>query len=70
MSFIEALTNSTIGLCVAVLLTLYALPFWGYEPSVVESFEITALFFVAGFIRNWTIRAVFHRYVNRGGQAK
>lgn len=66
MSFVEALINSLVGLSVAVLLTLYALPYWGYAPSIVESFEITALFFAAGFVRNWIIRVVFRR-IGQGG---
>ncbi|MGH1579059.1 DUF7220 family protein [Planktotalea sp.] len=62
MSFVEALINSLVGLCVAVLLTRFALPFWGYAPSIAESFEITALFFAAGFTRNWIICALFRRF--------
>ena len=62
MSAIEAFTNATVGLVVSWLLTLHALPFWGYTPGPAAAASITALYFVASFLRAWIVRAAFRRW--------
>ena len=59
MSALEALTNAAIGLAVSWLLTLYALPLWGYTPGPATAGAITAMYFVASFLRSWAIRVAF-----------
>ena len=62
MSALEALTNATVGLVVSWLLTLHALPLWGYTPGPAAAASITAMYFVASFLRAWALRLVFKRF--------
>lgn len=57
MSALEALTNACIGMVVSWSLTWAVL---GFTP--VQSVAITALFFVASFLRAWAIREAFRRW--------
>lgn len=57
MSALEALTNSAIGFAVSWMLTVYAL---GYSPA--SGLGVTAMFFVASFLRAWAIREAFRKW--------
>ena len=61
MSAIEALCNAIVGLAVSWLVTYYALPWWGLEPSPSAATGITLFYFTASFLRSWAIREVFRR---------
>ena len=63
-SFLEALTNSVLGLCVSWLVTFMLLPLWGYAPSAAESMGITAMYFFISLVRSWVIREAFKRVSN------
>lgn len=54
MDAIEAITNSTLGLIVSVLLTWLWL---GFTP--VQSIAITAVFFIASTVRSYGVRRFF-----------
>lgn len=54
MDAIEAITNSTLGLIVSVLLTWLWL---GFTP--VQSVAITAVFFIASTARSYGVRRFF-----------
>ena len=62
MSAVEAFTNAALGLVVSWLLTLHALPFWGYTPGPAAAASITSMYFVASFLRAWALREVFRRW--------
>ena len=62
MSAVEALANATAGLVVSWLLTLHALPFWGYTPGPAAAASITSMYFVASFLRAWALREAFRRF--------
>lgn len=53
---IESLVNAFVGLLVSFTLTISVL---GYTP--VQSAAVTAMFFVASFLRAWIVRAIFRR---------
>ena len=55
-SLIEAATNVTCGLVVSWAITVLVLPVWGFEPSLTEALEITAVYTVASLIRSYGVR--------------
>ena len=60
MSIIETVTSTFVGFVVSVVLTFYALPFWGFEPSWNDSFGITIVFTIASVLRGYFIRRAFN----------
>lgn len=64
MSIIETAANVTTGFITSLCITIYVMPFWGYEYSVQESFQITSTFMIISFIRLYIIRRIFSRISN------
>lgn len=62
MSAVEALTNAGIGLIVSWMLTMFALPIWGYAPGPGHAAGITGMYFLASFARAWALREIFRRW--------
>ena len=59
-SFAESLVNLGLGLLVSWLLTFWALPAWGLEPSVGQAAEISILFALASLARSYGLRRAFN----------
>lgn len=58
-SVIEAVASAASGFVVSWLLTWWALPFWGFQPTAGQSAGIVLMFFVASVLRGFVIREVF-----------
>ncbi|NIR52907.1 hypothetical protein GWO43_30270 [candidate division KSB1 bacterium] len=58
-SAVETMTSVLIGLLVSWLITFYALPLWGLEPSPAQSLSITAVYTAASFARQLFVRRLF-----------
>ena len=60
-SFVESLTQVTIGYLVALGIQLVVLPHYGCETSTLASAEITGIFTVASLIRGYLVRRAFSK---------
>ena len=59
LSAIETTLNISSGFCVAWLMTFYVLPMWGYQYSVGQAIEITALYTAVSWLRSYLWRRIF-----------
>jgi len=57
----EAATNVITGAGIAWVLTMWVLPLWGHAYAMHETFEITAVYASAAFIRSYCLRRCFDR---------
>lgn len=64
ISVIEAWTNATVGLAASWVVTLYALPLWGLEPTAGQAGGITAFYFGVSFLRALAIREAFRKWAS------
>lgn len=62
MDAAEAFTNAGVGLVVSWIITMYALPFWGYAPGAGQAAGITATYFLVSFARAWFLRWAFRTW--------
>jgi len=60
LSAIESLVDVGIGFVIAIVTTLYALPLFGFHPSLTQSFGITLIFTVISVIRKYIVRRLFN----------
>tara|TARA_R100000501_G_C2587887_1_gene88871 strand:+ start:324 stop:515 length:192 start_codon:yes stop_codon:yes gene_type:complete len=60
-STLYAFINVGIGCFVAILITHYILPHWGYQASLTNDITVTAIYTVAALIRNDIVYRIFHR---------
>lgn len=58
-SAIEVVSSTLVGLLVAMIANYFVLPFWGYHPSLVDSFNIGIVFVVISIIRGYIWRRAF-----------
>ena len=61
-SALEAVTNVTVGCLVAVGVNLLALPAFGYEVTIIDSFAIGWVFTVISMLRSYFLRRLFNRW--------
>ena len=61
MSFAEACTNIAIGYLISVATNFVVLPLFGYRTSILESFQIGAVFSAVSIVRSYTLRRIFNR---------
>jgi hypothetical protein len=59
MSFIEATTNSVIGLMVSMTFTYWGLPLFDIHPSLPQAAGITACYFCLSVGRTYILRRSF-----------
>ncbi len=62
MTALEALCNAVIGLVVSFALTIAI-----FHVTPLQSAGVTAIFFVASFVRAYLIRRVFAWYIAKNG---
>lgn len=61
MSLVESCTNIAVGYLISVITNFIVLPLFGYQTTVVESFQIGAIFSAVSIIRSYTLRRIFNR---------
>ena len=59
MSFVESVTNVTVGYCVAVLAQILVFPLFGLIVSIGENLLIGVIFTVVSIGRSYTLRRIF-----------
>ncbi len=59
-SFIEALINVVVGICVAWGLSFLVFPLFGYEPTVTKTLWISLIFTAASLLRSYLLRRFFN----------
>tara|TARA_R110000765_G_scaffold3218_4_gene10076 strand:- start:707 stop:910 length:204 start_codon:yes stop_codon:yes gene_type:complete len=62
MSFIESLTNVTVGYLVAVGANYIVLPMFGYMVDIADSFYIGLVFMAIAMIRSYLLRRLFNSF--------
>jgi hypothetical protein len=60
-SLLEAITNVIAGLLISFLIQLWIYPLLNIPVSLKQNIFITAVFFIASFIRGYIIRRIFNR---------
>lgn len=66
MSVLEAITNTLVGLGLALALNLFILPLFGLYPTLLKALEISVVFTVASIVRSYTLRRLFEEIRVRG----
>jgi hypothetical protein len=64
-SALETVANTAAGLGVAVAANLWLLPWWGFQPSLGDSFEIGAVFTAVSLGRGYILRRLFNAWDRR-----
>lgn len=64
-SFIEAISNTVIGLLFSFTIQTIVYPMLGLDVSVKQNLTITGVFFIASIIRSYLLRRVFTRLFNK-----
>ena len=59
MSFVESLTNVTVGYGVAVATQIAVFPMFGLEVRLSDNLVIGAVFTIVSIIRSYTLRRLF-----------
>lgn len=60
-SLLESATNVIAGLIISFAIQLVIYPLMGIPVSLKQNVVLTAVFFVASFIRGYVIRRIFNR---------
>lgn len=60
MSFVEACTNTIVGLSIATFSNQLILPLFGYEVTFYDSFYIAVIFTLISVARNYLTRRFFN----------
>ena len=60
VSAIETTLNIGSGMLVALFLTYYILPMWGYQYSATQAVEITMLYTAVSWVRSFLWRRFFN----------
>ena len=61
-SLMEAATNIIVGIALSWLLTFFVMPFWGFNPTIGQALEVTAVFTVVSFARSYALRRIFNHW--------
>lgn len=59
MSFLEAGTNTLVGLGVGFVANYTLLPLWGLRPRLSDSFQIAVVYMLIAWGRNYVMRRIF-----------
>lgn len=59
-SVFEAVANTLVGFAIAMMTNYYALPLFGFLPSIAQSFWITCIFTVVTLMRSYALRRLFN----------
>ena len=62
-SFIEAMTNISVGFFIAWMATMYVMPAFGYDINYTKAFGITMVFTVISIVRQYILRRVFNHWM-------
>jgi hypothetical protein len=65
VSIIEVTANLATGAVISMFVTYYALPLWGYSPSLGAAGEIVALYTVVSWLRSMAFRRLFNHFTSR-----
>jgi len=65
VSAIEAATNTIIGYFISVIIGQIVYPMFGYMISLGDNAALTAIFVIASYIRSYTFRRLFSRWLNK-----
>lgn len=68
-SMIETISNSVIGFTVGMLANFWVLPWFGYSPSMFDSFNISVVFTLIAIARGYMLRRFFN-FLNTKGYLK
>lgn len=60
-SFIEALTNTFIGLLITFLCSLFIYPLCGVKANMIQMGKVTICFTVISILRQYIIRRLFNK---------
>lgn len=60
MSFVEAVTNISVGYGVAVLTQIIVFPLFGLQASLAENLLMGAMFTVVSLLRSYALRRLFN----------
>ena len=64
-SVLEVFLNYLSGFIIAWLLTLTVLPYYGYQATPKEGFQITIIFTIVSIIRTYIWRRLFNYFLKR-----
>lgn len=62
-SLLEVMANIATGMVVSWLLTIYALPLWGFNPSAKQAVGMTIMYTIVSLIRSYFWRRLFNSFV-------
>ena len=60
-SHLEVMTNQISGIVIGWLIVYFIFPLMGAETTATHATASTAMFFVASYIRSYTIRRLFNK---------
>lgn len=60
-SFIESVTQTVIGFCIAMLTQIIVYPIMDISVTIAQNFKISAIFTVVSIIRGYLIRRIFNK---------
>lgn len=66
LSHLEALTNQITGLFIGWSLVYFAFPLMGVATTATQASISSGMFFVASYVRSYTIRRIFNRFTHKG----
>jgi len=65
MSIIESIANTVTGLLMSFYIQLLVFPMFGIVVTTATNLKITAIFFVASFVRSYSFRRIFNKINNQ-----
>ena len=60
-SILETIANTVVGFLINIAVAFVILPLYGMEEDFTKSLEITLIFTVASFVRNYIVRRIFNK---------
>jgi uncharacterized membrane protein len=66
MAAAETVASVGVGFAVSLVLVGVVLPAYGYQVTLQQNLEITAIFTVASIVRSYVMRRVFDHLQHRG----
>ncbi|MDB0603166.1 hypothetical protein PL373_18945 [Tenacibaculum maritimum] len=61
-SFIESITNTTVGFCISLGATFIIFPIVGISSTGIKNIAVTLFFTVISIIRGYVIRRFFNKH--------
>lgn len=62
MSLIEITSSTLFGYLVALIATAIILPLFGFQSSLSQNIQISALFTIISIVRGYIFRRIFNRF--------